>query len=156
MQAVIYSRGHGAKVSRARLRKLVTGIIEAAGLERQAVHVTLVNDNEMQALNLETFGKDKPTNVISFPLGGVPGEEVSLLGDVVVSVDTARREAEHGGLSLETRVAQLIIHGFVHLLGYEHVDVPPAEARRMRREEQRIFKEVEELVPGIVADEEAS
>ena len=152
MQASVFNHQRGVKLSLAKVRKLVEGMLAATGCAGQALHVTFVNDQEMQEINRETFGKDRPTNVISFPLGGIPGDEQALLGDVIVSTDTALREAEAAGLSADVRLAQLIIHGFVHLLGYEHVDVSPAERRRMRRKEQKVYDEVAERVNGLVRE----
>lgn len=153
MEALVYNRQRGVKLNRPKVTTFIKGMLSAAGCADLALHVTFVNDAEMQSINLETFGKDKPTNVISFPLGGIPGEEEALLGDVIVSVDTTLREADVAGLSPDVRLAQLIIHGFVHLLGYEHVDVPATEQRRMRRKEKQIFDQVAELAKGLVREE---
>jgi rRNA maturation RNase YbeY len=145
---VVYNRQKAARVSQPGLKKLLVRLLDVTGHAGKSVHLTLLGDEAMTELNLQTFGKNRTTNVISFPLGGVPGDPSALLGDVIVSVETARREAEKAGYSLEKRLAQLIIHGFLHILGYEHVNVTVAERRRMQRAEAKVYGQVADLVPG--------
>ena len=97
----------------------------AAELGTRGKELTLVfvNDEEIHALNLEHLGVDKATDVLSFPLfeltdEGVP--DVPHLGDVVISLETAQRQADAAGHSLETEVATLAAHGLTHLLGFDH------------------------------------
>lgn len=81
------------------------------------VSLVLMNDASIQALNRDYRGKDKPTNVLSFPVVNAPG----LLGDIVLGRETIIREAEAGGKPLQDHLTHLIIHGLLHLLGYDHV-----------------------------------
>ncbi len=150
MTIELFNRHPGIRVNRARLRKLIRAMLEAVEHPREAVHVTLVDDPGMTEVNAETFGKRRPTNVISFPLGDVPGLDERLLGDIIVSVDTAAREAEGAGLSLDHRLAQLIAHGLLHILGYDHVGVDESERRRMKRAEERVFNAVAPLAAELV------
>ena len=76
--------------------------------------IALVSDADIQALNRDYRHKDKPTNVLSFPQDG------PLLGDIVLALETVQREAAEKSISLEHHVSHLIIHGFLHLQGYDH------------------------------------
>ena len=104
---------------------------------RISVDLLLTGDAEVRALNREWRGKDKPTNVLSFPMleraellalaaEGPP----ELLGDIALALETCTREATEKGLSLEHHTAHLIIHGLLHLAGYDH-ETSPADARAM-------------------------
>ncbi len=87
-------------------------------------------------MNREFFGKDHPTNVISFSyLDGMPGEA---LGDIIVSVERAAEEARNAGIPFYERLLSLIVHGLVHILGYDHVGGGP-EARKMRYREKKLM-----------------
>ena len=82
----------------------------------------LVNDAQIQALNLRYLGRDKPTNVLAFPMreGEFSTLHPHLLGDLVISVETARRQMKRFGLDEMKMVILLMIHGILHLVGYEH------------------------------------
>lgn len=87
-------------------------------------------------MNREFFGKDRPTNVISFSyLDGMPGEA---LGDIVISVERAAEEARNAGIPFYERLFGLIVHGIVHILGYDHVEGASA-ARKMRYREKKLM-----------------
>ena len=94
-------------------------------------------DAEVHALNREWRGKDQPTNVLSFPmlereelLALAPAGPPELLGDIALALETCTREATEKGLSLADHTAHLIIHGLLHLAGYDH-ETSPADARAM-------------------------
>jgi conserved hypothetical protein TIGR00043 len=96
----------------------------------------LVSDAQIKRLNKLYRNKDKPTDVLSFPIG----EKVNgwlILGDVVISVDTAKRQAKELGYSLEEELKRLLVHGLVHLLGYDH---------ELGGEEEKKFFELEAFV----------
>jgi probable rRNA maturation factor len=101
--------------------------------------VVLTSDEEVQSLNAEWRGKDKPTNVLSFPQAepdeldavGVPGPEL-MLGDIVLARSTCAREAEEKDLRLPDHAAHLLVHGTLHLLGYDHMDDHTAEDMEAR------------------------
>ncbi len=99
------------------------------GLSDRELSLTLVGDRAMARLNRETFGRRGPTNVISFPLDDVPtsGGPPALLGEVVISLATTRRQAEESGWPWRELLDFYLIHGILHLLGYDHGD-PAAEA----------------------------
>lgn len=144
----VFNRQRRVRVSPTGLRQFTQALLAAVGHAGAGLHVTLLDDAAMRRLNLATFGKDRTTNVISFPLEAVPGDAVAILGDVIVSIETALREAQAAGMPPEQRLAELVIHGLLHILGYDHVDVPASERRRMQRAEKKAFALVAEWVTG--------
>lgn len=120
---------------------------EVYGLSEQAeVSVVLVDDEYIRELNRQYRGKDAPTDVLSFALNegdepvviDDPAEQ--LLGDIVISLETAARQAEEFGHGSERELAYLTVHGMLHLLGYDH---ETEEARvEMRQEEEYILSQL--------------
>ncbi|GAA0580783.1 rRNA maturation RNase YbeY [Craurococcus roseus] len=101
--------------------------------------VLLADDRELRRLNGEHRGKDKPTNVLSFPGGsGAPGRPPGHLGDIALALGTVRREAEAAGKRPAAHFAHLVAHGALHLLGHDHLSA--GEARRMERAEARAMR----------------
>ena len=98
------------------------------------------DDNRIAQLNIRYLGRHGPTNVMAFPMAGGPTPDVKspMLGDVVISVDTALRESRELGEPLERTINRLMIHGVLHLLGYDHEE-SASEARRMEKEEKRLM-----------------
>ncbi len=94
--------------------------------------MVITDDADIAQLNRRYLGRQGPTNVIAFPMGEGEFSRLNphILGDVVVSLDTARREAAGAGLEAQEHLMRLLIHGVLHLRGYDHED-DPAEARRM-------------------------
>ncbi len=86
------------------------------------ISILLVDDRQIRELNDKYLKRNRPTNVISFPMAQGEFSEITpqLLGDVVISVETAIKEAQELGLSLEEEIAFLLIHGILHLMGYDH------------------------------------
>ena len=92
--------------------------------------VRVVDCEEMQTLNRDFRGTDKPTNVLSFPGGdvaGLPKDESRGLGDVVVCAEVVRDEAAAQNKSLEDHWAHILVHGTLHLLGFDHISVEQAD-----------------------------
>lgn len=107
--------------------------------------ILIVDDRRMTDLNRIYRGKNLPTNVLSFPMTDEEEEEDGdlprLLGDIVISLDTARREAAASGAGLDDYLTILLVHGFVHLLGYDH-EAGEDEAKRMLALEQKILETI--------------
>jgi probable rRNA maturation factor len=103
--------------------------------------VVIVGDDEIRRLNRDYLGKDRPTNVISFPMqeGEGTGVQPDLLGDVVISADTTARDAAEAGLPFERELTFLLLHGILHLLGYDHERGTEADALRMEARERELF-----------------
>jgi len=91
------------------------------------VTIRLVDEAESHELNLTYRGKDKSTNVLSFPFEVPPGIELPLLGDLIICRQVVEREAEEQGKPLEAHWAHMVVHGSLHLLGYDHIEDEAAE-----------------------------
>lgn len=96
-------------------------ICRAANEPNAEVSVTIIADEEMQQMNQQYRGMDKPTDVLSFAMReGATADSVNMLGDIVISYDTAKRQAIDLGHSVQTEMKELIFHGMMHLLGCDH------------------------------------
>jgi probable rRNA maturation factor len=104
---------------------------------RREVTVRFVDDEEGQALNRDYRGRDRPTNVLSFPFEAPPGVELPLLGDLVLCHPVVLREAAEQGKTQQDHYAHLVIHGMLHLLGHDHLE--EREAEEMERLEREIL-----------------
>lgn len=115
--------------------------------EPAEISVTFVDDERIHELNREYRNVDRSTDVLSFPLGenGVydknPENGACLLGDIVISVETAVRQAETYGHSLQREIGFLTVHSMLHLLGYDHVNGGIEEVR-MREKEEHVLTEL--------------
>jgi probable rRNA maturation factor len=109
--------------------------------------ILIVNDQQIEKLNRQFLNRKGPTNVIAFPMQEGQFSEIApdLLGDVVISAETAQREARNAGLSTEARVNQLLIHGILHLLSYDHVKTE-SEAHRMEKKANELLTIIEKEV----------
>ena len=121
--------------------RLVRRIITAAApvrMRRAELSVTLTNDRAIGALNRQWRGQDKPTNVLSFPTPRSGVHHGALhLGDIVIAYETTAREARQEGKAFDHHLAHLALHGFLHLLGYDHESHRQAET--MERRERLIL-----------------
>ncbi|CAM4308786.1 rRNA maturation RNase YbeY [Vibrio agarivorans] len=91
------------------------------------VTVRIVDEQESHQLNHEYRGKDKPTNVLSFPFETPPGIELDLLGDLIICRQVVEREAQEQNKPLHAHWAHMVVHGSLHLLGYDHIEDDEAE-----------------------------
>ncbi len=103
--------------------------------DRGAVAVLLTGDAEIRHLNRDFRDKDTPTNVLSFPAAGLPDERI--LGDIALAYETCAREAREEGKAVTDHLAHLVVHGVLHLLGFDHQ--APDEAEEMEAEEVAIL-----------------
>jgi len=104
------------------------------------VTIRVVDEAESQQLNLDYRGKDKPTNVLSFPFQQPPGLELPLLGDLVICAQVVHAEAAEQGKSAQAHWAHMVVHGCLHLLGFDHIKED--EAEEMEAEEIQILAEL--------------
>lgn len=135
------------KIDQRRVKKWVSLILKKMGCIKSEISILFVDDDEIQVLNRDYRGKDKPTDVLAFPQGrtdipvcqqaGVP----VLLGDVVISLETAKRQAKERGHPFIKEVLILLTHGILHLLGYDH-EGDRKKAVEMRRMEKEILKTI--------------
>jgi rRNA maturation RNase YbeY len=98
----------------------------------------------MRSLNRQYRGKDRTTDVLSFPLreGRFSGIQSHILGDIVLSLPTAARQAKEAGESYRAEIGRLLVHGYLHLLGYDH-ERSRSEASRMAGRERRLRKAIQ-------------
>jgi len=116
--------------------------MSAAGEVDSELSIDLVGDRRMRGLNFRYRQQDRTTDVLAFAMRESEGPfHSSLLGDVVICVPTARRQARAAGHSLDNELAALLVHGVLHLCGYDH-ERSEKEAKRMQRRERAIFSKV--------------
>ncbi len=150
MKLKVYIRNDQRKVRlpggmRLLIRKCCHAVLDYEKFEDDAeVSVSFVDNDEIRKLNRTYRGKDKPTDVLSFPLGENGVYDINretgakLLGDVVISIETAVRQAYIYGHSLEREIGFLTVHSMLHLLGYDH-ETAPLDAEIMREKEEEIL-----------------
>ncbi len=132
------------RVDRALLRRRAGALLRALDQAGAELSLHLADDAEIAALNARYRGVARPTDVLSFSLleGESSAHRGALLGDVVIGVETAARQARRARRSLDAELLRLLIHGVLHLLGHDHLRAP--EARAMRALERRLRREVAE------------
>jgi probable rRNA maturation factor len=144
MDIQIANRQKRHPISLRKLRRRTRIILDALKSPEGEISLLLVDDPQIAAMNRRFLGREGPTNVIAFPMreGRFSGLSPNLLGDVVISVDTAHREARAAGSAVDERIAQLLVHGILHLYGYDHEN-DAADARRMAAKSRRLLKLIE-------------
>lgn len=130
MGTEVVNRQRRVRIDGKRIAQLADRTLEAAGHPSAVITVAFVRDSSIRRLNRDYRGKDHATDVLSFPtddeqslsLGEVQltGVENVYLGDVVISTDTAVSQSEESGCSIERELSELVIHGALHLCGYDH------------------------------------
>jgi probable rRNA maturation factor len=127
------------KLSTAIIRRIAIAALDAEGVRAGELSIVVTRDPEIRALNARFRGKDKATNVLSFPQDDPrsPGAAVPLIGDVVISLDYVDRQGAETGSGFRYTFLYYLVHGILHLLGHDHH--APAEARRMYRRTREIL-----------------
>jgi probable rRNA maturation factor len=113
----VVNRQRKAKVPTRDWSALANGILERVGRTESTATIAFVSDDRIRELNRRYRGLDRTTDVLSFPAGDDVGVE---LGDIAISVERAKAQARQNGLTFEQEIAQLILHGLLHLCGYDH------------------------------------
>lgn len=124
------------------LARAARTILDMVGEPKSELSVELVGDGRMRRLNRVYRGKDRTTDVLAFAMRETKSPCRKLLGDVVISVPTATRQAKEAGRSLNEEIAALLVHGVLHLCGYDH-ERNEREAARMRRRERAVLQAME-------------
>lgn len=132
MAILIDNRQNNHRISLAKIRKKARVILDALDSSETELSILLVGDDDIARLNRQYLNRPGATNVIAFPMRAGEFADVSpqLLGDVVISVDTAAREGAAAGIPLECRLDELLVHGILHLFGFDH-EKNKADARVM-------------------------
>ena len=128
------------KIETVKARRSLSKILTFLGQQDKEVSVLFADDEIIREINKKYLDRDKPTNVISFSMneGEYGSVNTTILGDIVISADTALRESKMVGLTLEEEIDYLMIHGVLHLLGYEH-EYDENNALKMKKIECEVF-----------------
>lgn len=121
------------KALRDRARKLLALSLKELRLGKAELSVLFTDDSGIKALNRQYLGKNRPTDVLSFPM-----DDPSIIGDIVISVERAKAQSKEFGVRLNEELARLLVHGLLHLLGYDHVR-GGSQAKRMRDREEGLM-----------------
>ena len=126
-----------------KIRRAARQILAESGLLEAELSLLFVNDLQIQVLNQRYLRRDKPTNVLAFPMrkGEFSTLHPHLLGDIVISVETAKRQSNRFGLNEMGMVILLMVHGVLHLIGYEHEGTKKG-AREMASRQRELFQRV--------------
>lgn len=129
------------KIDLRKIRSTVLKLLKIMDCTDKELCISFVDDLSIKQLNNQYLQKDKPTNVLSFSLqeGKFSSINPNILGDIVISVETAQRDALRGDLSLSHEIDFLLIHGLLHLLGYNHENTTRYRTRKMRLKEKELF-----------------
>ena len=123
------------------LRRIAAGVLAAESVPNAELGVLITDDEAVRRLNAEYAGEDETTDVLAFSLREgevfVSPDEVTRLGEVIISFPTASRQAAEAGRLVDEEMAHLLVHGILHLLGYDHVE--PEEERVMRGREAELL-----------------
>ncbi|MCF8075029.1 MAG: rRNA maturation RNase YbeY [Desulfotignum sp.] len=143
LQILIENR-QKAMLSTPVLRKKTELILNALGCNHHEISIVIMDDAQIKDLNHSFRGIDRPTNVLSFPMQEGEFSDITpgLLGDVVISAQTAVREAQEASITLDERMSQLLIHGILHLVGFDH-ETSEADADTMEIKSYELLRLVE-------------
>ncbi len=141
MKIWINNRQRKILLDLSKIRKKAAKILRDLGFPDAELSLTLVNDPAMAGLNQTIMQRRGPTNVIAVPLQGGPFPEIQpqVLGDVIISLETTRRQARQQGWKFLELLDLYLIHGILHLLGYDH-ETTEAEARRMTDKSRELYR----------------
>lgn len=142
MKIQIENKRKHCKISKRKIRRTVTNLLKCLNCQDKEVSISFVDDLTIHQLNNQYLGRNKPTNVLSFSLqeGEFSGINPHILGDIVISTETAERDAVKGKLTFCQEIDFLIIHGLLHLLGYNHEHTSKEETKKMQNMEKMLFK----------------
>ena len=133
-----------APLSRTRIRDIAMGVLKAERVRDAMVSITLVTRQHIARLNRRHLGHTGPTDVISFSLGALPGAGAgrAIVGDVYISPDIARVNAQALGTGVRDEIARLVVHGTLHVLGHDHPDGDDRTTSPMWRRQEQLLARV--------------
>ncbi len=149
MGVLITNQQNLYRLSTDQVRQTAMYLLDALGRNAAELSLLIVDDEQISGINKTYLGRAGPTNVIAFPMGesGFGQDQPELLGDVVISVETARREAFEAGYTTAERFTELLIHGILHLLGYDH-ETDEKDARLMSEKSDELMAHLRENMNG--------
>ena len=141
MSISIQNRQKLLTVDVGRVRRSLKRLLKELGCKDSEVSLLLVDDDQIREINSNYLQRDRPTNVISFAMteGAFGDIHPEILGDIILSVETAARDAIACDIDFMDEVEFLLIHGLLHLVGYNHENVESKEANKMKKLEQELF-----------------
>lgn len=147
MEVQIDNRQDRHPIQLTKIQAQAKAVLNALGSPDGELSILIVDDPTIAELNREYLNRKGPTNVIAFPMqeGRFAGITPQLLGDVVISADTTMREAGDAGIDFRERLTELLIHGILHLFGYDHVTTP-ADAEKMEQKSRELILMLEENI----------
>jgi probable rRNA maturation factor len=128
------------------IQRVTQSILEQAGYPTAQLSLSLVGKTRMRSLNRKYRARDYPTDVLAFPMESMGEQQEMFLGDVVICLPVAIEQASRFGNTANQEMLRLLIHGTLHLLGYDH-EQSPREATRMQRKERAIFQTLSPVPP---------
>ncbi|MCP4718029.1 MAG: rRNA maturation RNase YbeY [Desulfobacteraceae bacterium] len=143
-QKILIDNQQEAKIPTPLISRKTEQILNALGCDAHEISIVILDDKKIGKLNETYRGICKPTNVLAFPMQEGQFSDITpgLLGDVVISLETAEKEAISVDISLEERVSQLLIHGILHLLGFDH-EKGDREAGTMEKKSLELLRTIE-------------
>lgn len=123
----------GTRGLKGKVKRVVESLLKELDIKEREISILLTTDEEIRELNSKYRAKNAATDVLSFPM-----DDALLMGDVVISIERAIEQAYRYGSSQEAEIERLLIHGTLHLLGYEHVNGGRQAAKMKRKEEELI------------------
>jgi probable rRNA maturation factor len=141
MSISIQNRQKKHKVNVGRIRRSLKRLLKELGCSDSEISLLLVDDDQIRDINKNHLNRDRSTNVISFAMteGAYGHIHPEMLGDIILSVETAARDALTGHLDFMDELEFLLIHGLLHLLGYNHENTGDDEAEKMQNRERELF-----------------
>jgi len=141
MEILISNECPGIKVDTREIKEQIGKILTSLDCNEHEISILFVGDPGIRDLNHQFRGMDCPTDVLSFPQlseGEAEPPGAPVLGDIAISLETARQQSKNHGLSLGEELTLLLIHGILHLLGYDH-EISDQEEERMRKKTRELF-----------------
>ncbi|MGP8154877.1 MAG: rRNA maturation RNase YbeY [Smithella sp.] len=144
MKIQIENRQTHIKIQRHKIRNTVLRILRILDCPDKEISISFVDDENIKQLNKQYLGRNRDTNVLSFSLqeGECSDINPQILGDIIISAQTAQRDAIKGKLTIEQEIDFLIIHGILQLLGYNHENTTIKETNKMRQKEKKLFDKI--------------
>jgi len=141
MKIQIENKQTKIKIERRKIRSTVLKLLKIMDCANKELSISFVDDNAIKQLNNHYLQRNNSTNILSFSLqeGKYSNINPDILGDIVISAETAQRDAAIGDISLSEEINFLIIHGLLHLLGFNHEKTTKAQTTKMQIKERELF-----------------
>jgi probable rRNA maturation factor len=139
-------------IDKRKIRSTILKILKILDCADKEISLSFVDDENIKQLNKEYLRRNRSTNVLSFSLreGEYGDINPQILGDIIISVETAQKDALNGNLTVSQEIDFLIIHGILHLLGYNHENTTRKETNKMRQKEKTLFAAVYGCDAGLI------